>query len=130
MYHSVCDRSITAPALPGSLQEASSHPHYFTRFANKAGPHISITFQPEAPFFLTQHTRIFVNMKLTLATLFSPVSASVLFALSSEPGGHGTMKSWVVNRGVCHDLAPDGFDKQASWAFVEGGLANGCFLYA
>jgi hypothetical protein len=69
-------------------------------------------------------------MKFPLVLLLPPVSASVLFALSSSPNGQGVMKSWVVNRGACHDLAADGFDKQASWAFVEGGLANGCFLYA
>jgi hypothetical protein len=65
----------------------------------------------------------------TLALLATSASANVLFALSSEPNGQGTFKSWVLNRWVCHDLAADGFDNQASWADVEGGLANGCYLY-
>jgi hypothetical protein len=73
-----------------------------------------------------------VKMKSTLlSTLFfaSSISASVLFALSPDYDGSSTQKSWVVNRWTCHDLAADSFDNQASWAFVEGGLANGCELY-
>jgi hypothetical protein len=66
----------------------------------------------------------------TLLTLLAAsTNASVLFALSSEPSGQGIQKSWVVDRWVCHDLTTDNFDNQASWAFVEGGLANGCSLY-
>jgi hypothetical protein len=64
-----------------------------------------------------------------LALLAATANASVLFALSSEPNGQGIQKSWVVDRWTCHDLSTDDFDKQASWAFVEGGLANGCSLY-
>jgi hypothetical protein len=65
----------------------------------------------------------------SLAFLAVSANASVLFALSSEPNGQGIQKSWVVDRWVCHDLTTDDFDNQASWAFVEGGLANGCELY-
>jgi hypothetical protein len=65
----------------------------------------------------------------TLALMAVSASASVLFALSTEPNGQGIQKSWVVPRWQCHDLAADGIDDQASWAFVEGGLANGCELY-
>lgn len=68
-------------------------------------------------------------LAITLALLSVSASADVLFALSTEPNGQGIVKSWVVKRWACHDLAADGIDKQASWAFVEGGLANGCFLY-
>ncbi|KAH4415954.1 hypothetical protein HBI56_104040 [Parastagonospora nodorum] len=65
----------------------------------------------------------------TLALLFASADASVLFALSPDTNGGNAQKSWVVNRWTCHDLAIDNFDNQASWAFVEGGLANGCQLY-
>ncbi|KAF2033055.1 hypothetical protein EK21DRAFT_59787 [Setomelanomma holmii] len=73
-------------------------------------------------------------MKLTLyltltALLASSTTASVVFSLSSLPNGQGERKSWVVDRWVCKDLAPEGFDDQASWAFVDAGLANGCELY-
>lgn len=71
-------------------------------------------------------------MKSTLASLallFASTNASVLFALSPNINGGTTQRSWVVNRWTCHDLAIDTFDNQASWAFVEGGLANGCQLY-
>jgi hypothetical protein len=74
-----------------------------------------------------------VKMKSILATalviLATSANASVLFALSPDPNGFSTQKSWVVDRWKCHDLAADEFDNQASWAFVEGGLANGCELY-
>lgn len=65
----------------------------------------------------------------SLALLAASANASVLFALSSEPNGQGIQKSWIVGRWVCHDLTTDDFDNQASWAFVEGGLAHGCELY-
>jgi hypothetical protein len=72
-------------------------------------------------------------MKSTLFTaialLASSTTASVVFSLSSEPNGQGVRRSWVVDRWKCKDLAPEGFDDQASWAFVDTGLANGCFLY-
>ncbi|PSN71705.1 hypothetical protein BS50DRAFT_629843 [Corynespora cassiicola Philippines] len=55
--------------------------------------------------------------------------ASVVFSLASEPNGQGERKSWVVDRWTCKNLADDDFDKQASWAFVDAGLANGCTLY-
>lgn len=65
----------------------------------------------------------------TLALLAASASASVVVSLSTEPNGQGTYKSWVVDRWKCHDLAEDGIDDQASWAFVAAGLANGCELY-
>jgi hypothetical protein len=65
----------------------------------------------------------------SLALLFTSASASVVFSLSFEPGGQGIRKSWGVDRWTCHDLADDGFDNKASWAFVDIGLANGCELY-
>lgn len=69
---------------------------------------------------------IFISV---IALLGLSVEASVVFSLSSEPNGQGVRKSWVVDRWKCHDLAQDGFDNQASWAFVDAGLANGCSLY-
>jgi hypothetical protein len=65
----------------------------------------------------------------TFALLAASVSADVLFELSSEPNGQGVLKSWVVPRWKCTDLSIDELDDQASWAFVAGGLANGCSLY-
>ncbi|KAL6705959.1 hypothetical protein ACN47E_006238 [Coniothyrium glycines] len=65
-----------------------------------------------------------------LALLAAAANASVVFSLSSEPNGQGIRKSWVVDRWVCKNLAVEGFDDQASWAFVDAGLANGCELYA
>lgn len=65
----------------------------------------------------------------TVALLATSASASVVFSLSSELNGQGVRKSWVVDRWKCKDLAPEGFDDQASWAFVDNGLANGCELY-
>jgi hypothetical protein len=65
----------------------------------------------------------------TLAILAASANADVLFLLSSEPNGQGIQKSWVVPRWKCTDLSVDGLDNQASWAFVAGGLANGCELY-
>lgn len=65
----------------------------------------------------------------SLALLAASVSASVVFSLSTEPSGQGIRKSWVVDRWICHNLAEDGIDNQASWAFVDAGLANGCELY-
>ncbi|KAH7079839.1 hypothetical protein BKA63DRAFT_229416 [Paraphoma chrysanthemicola] len=56
-------------------------------------------------------------------------TASVVFSLASEPNGQGVRRSWVVDRWVCKDLAPEGFDNEASWAFVDAGLANGCEVY-
>ncbi|KAF1939007.1 hypothetical protein EJ02DRAFT_457349 [Clathrospora elynae] len=64
-----------------------------------------------------------------IALLAATTSANVVFDLSSEPNGQGIQKSWLVDRWTCHNLADDGFDKQASWAFVDSGLANGCELY-
>ncbi|KAF2017608.1 hypothetical protein BU24DRAFT_420646, partial [Aaosphaeria arxii CBS 175.79] len=54
---------------------------------------------------------------------------SLVFSLSSEPRGQGIRKSWVVSRWQCHNLVDDEFDNQASWAFVDNGLANGCTLF-
>ncbi|KAH7391121.1 hypothetical protein DE146DRAFT_758537 [Phaeosphaeria sp. MPI-PUGE-AT-0046c] len=72
-------------------------------------------------------------MKLILAAastlLATTASASVVFSVSTEPNGQGIRKSWVVDRWKCHNLAEDGIDNQASWAFVDAGLANGCQLY-
>lgn len=65
----------------------------------------------------------------SLAVLASSATASVVFSLASEPNGQGERKSWVVDRWKCKDLAAEGFDKMASWAFVDTGLANGCSLY-
>lgn len=64
-----------------------------------------------------------------LTLLVSSASASVVFTLSTETNGQGVRKSWVVDRWKCHDLSEDGIDNQASWAFVDAGLANGCQLY-
>ncbi|KAF2713530.1 hypothetical protein K504DRAFT_424239 [Pleomassaria siparia CBS 279.74] len=61
--------------------------------------------------------------------LTTSVQGSVVFSLSTLPNGQGERKSWVVDRWKCHDLAPDGIDNKASWAFVDVGLANGCELY-
>ncbi|KAF1851409.1 uncharacterized protein K460DRAFT_362157 [Cucurbitaria berberidis CBS 394.84] len=66
---------------------------------------------------------------LALSLLTSAVSGSVVFSLSTELNGQGIRKSWVVDRWKCHNLAEDGIDNQASWAFVDAGLANGCDLY-
>jgi hypothetical protein len=71
-------------------------------------------------------------MKVILASLTllaATAQASVVFSLSSEPNGQGIRKSWVVDRWICKNLIDDGFDDQASWAFVDTGLANGCELY-
>lgn len=71
-------------------------------------------------------------MKVAATLLFSlasSASAAVVFTLSSEQNGQGTRKTWGVDRWKCHDLAEDDFDNQASWAFVDIGLANGCSLY-
>ena len=68
-------------------------------------------------------------LSASLALLLTSASASVVFSLSSEAGGKGIRKSWGVDRWKCHDLAQDDFDNQASWAFVDIGLANGCELY-
>ncbi|RYN33733.1 hypothetical protein AA0113_g1863 [Alternaria arborescens] len=68
---------------------------------------------------------------ITAATLLfhiTPALSSVVFLLSSETNGQGLSKSWVVDRWKCQNLGAD-IDKQASWAFVASGLANGCFLY-
>ncbi|OAL53995.1 hypothetical protein IQ07DRAFT_584591, partial [Pyrenochaeta sp. DS3sAY3a] len=73
-----------------------------------------------------------VPMKAMLAlglALATATQASVVFSLSTEPNGQGVRKSWVVDRWKCHNLAEDGIDDQASWAFVDVGLANGCQLY-
>jgi hypothetical protein len=82
----------------------------------------------------THHTiKAYAQMKsilaTTLAILAASANADVLFLLSSEPNGQGIQKSWVVPRWKCTDLSVDGLDNQASWAFVAGGLANGCELY-
>ena len=63
-----------------------------------------------------------------LSLLFTSASASVLFLLSTEPGGAGISKSYIVDRWQCSTLSPP-MDKNVSWAFVAGGLANGCVLY-
>ncbi|CAG5172724.1 uncharacterized protein ALTATR162_LOCUS7516 [Alternaria atra] len=65
---------------------------------------------------------------VTLLLFTSPTLSSVVFSLSSEPNGQGLYKSWVVDRWKCQNLDAD-IDKQASWAFVAAGLANGCTLY-
>jgi hypothetical protein len=67
---------------------------------------------------------------LAVLTASTTVTANVVFSLASEPNGQGTSRSWVVDRWKCKDLAVEGFDKQASWAFVNAGLANGCELYS
>ncbi|KAF2820745.1 hypothetical protein CC86DRAFT_412027 [Ophiobolus disseminans] len=64
-----------------------------------------------------------------LTLLSTSTSANVVFSLASEPRGQGDRRSWLVDRWKCKPLAPEGFDKQASWAFVDIGLANGCSLY-
>ncbi|KAF2796128.1 hypothetical protein K505DRAFT_323574 [Melanomma pulvis-pyrius CBS 109.77] len=71
-------------------------------------------------------TQILALLSVALATR---VSASVVFSLSTLPNGQGERKSWVMDRWKCHNLADDGLDNQASWAFVDVGLANGCELY-
>jgi hypothetical protein len=63
-----------------------------------------------------------------LLLLTNPVLSYVVFSVSSEPGGQGLYKSWVVERWKCTKFDVD-IDKQASWAFVAAGLANGCELY-
>lgn len=79
------------------------------------------------------HKATSANMKSVLATaitlLATTATASVVFSLSTEPNGQGIRKSWGVDRWKCHDLAQDGIDNEASWAFVDIGLANGCQLY-
>jgi hypothetical protein len=65
----------------------------------------------------------------SIALLTACTTASVVFSLSSLPNGQGDRRSWVVDRWVCKDLAAEGFDDSASWAFVDAGLANGCELY-
>ena len=62
-------------------------------------------------------------------TLTPSATANVVFSLSSLPNGQGDRRSWLVNRWTCKNLAPEGFDDQASWAFVDVGLANGCEIY-
>jgi hypothetical protein len=71
------------------------------------------------------------TLPFALALLASTATSSVVFDLSTEPGGKGTYKSWVVNRWMCHDLASDkpSIDNEASYAFVNVGLANACVLY-
>ena len=54
---------------------------------------------------------------------------NLVFAISTEAGGKGRSMSWIVDRWTCKNLANDDLDNQASWAFVEAGLANGCTLY-
>jgi hypothetical protein len=83
---------------------------------------------------ITHHTiKAYATMKsiiaATFALLAASASADVLFMLSSEPNGQGISKSWVVPRWKCTDLSVEDLDDQASWAFVAGGLANGCELY-
>lgn len=90
-------------------------------------------------------------MKVFIATavacMAAAVQGSVVFDLSSEPNGQGVRKSWITDRWVCRmstlnlvpavnrllicidDLTADSFDNQASWAYVDNGLANGCELY-
>jgi hypothetical protein len=71
-------------------------------------------------------------MRTVIAAAFSlfatTVTSKVVFSLSTEPNGQGYYKSWVVDRWVCLNLK-SAIDKQASWAFVTSGLANGCQLY-
>jgi hypothetical protein len=85
------------------------------------------------PSSITQQKHPTLNMKsilaATVALLLASASASVVFSLSTEPNGQGVRKSWVVDRWKCKDLAAEGIDDQASWAFVDAGLANGCELY-
>lgn len=68
---------------------------------------------------------------ITTAVIFLAVAArsSVVFDVSTEPGGQGIRMSWVTNRWVCHDITEEGLNKNISWAFVDVGLANGCTLY-
>ncbi|KAH7138467.1 hypothetical protein B0J11DRAFT_514487 [Dendryphion nanum] len=70
---------------------------------------------------------------LLSTTLASPTPTNqkraVVFHLSTEPSGEGVLKSLGVDRWKCHNLAEDGIDNQASWAFVDIGLANGCTLF-
>lgn len=66
---------------------------------------------------------------LAFAVLVTSTSANVVFSLSTEPNGQGVRKSFVVDRWKCQNLDADGIDDQASWAFVDAGLANGCELY-
>jgi hypothetical protein len=72
---------------------------------------------------------------------------SLVFSLASEKNGQGVRKSWVMDRWKCRtrrssftnsacvltfptdNLTDDNFDNEASWAFVDVGLANGCTLY-
>ncbi|KAF2864881.1 hypothetical protein BDV95DRAFT_613239 [Massariosphaeria phaeospora] len=65
----------------------------------------------------------------TVAFLAATVQSSLVFRISTEAGGKGIAKSWVTDRWACHNLADDGLDNQASFAFVDVGLANGCRLY-
>ncbi|KAF2681154.1 hypothetical protein K458DRAFT_392380 [Lentithecium fluviatile CBS 122367] len=71
-------------------------------------------------------------MKAVLATtvaLFAVAAhGSVVFMISTEKNGQGIQGGGVTDRWVCHDLA-EPLVKNASWAFVASGLANGCFLY-
>jgi hypothetical protein len=107
---------------------------YIMRLNPPALPCTAITISLAFSSLTRRKTHIAASrMKSVLAATFAlmtaSASASVLFALSTEPNGQGIQKSWVVPRWQCHDLAADGIDNQASWAFVEDGLANGCELY-
>lgn len=76
-------------------------------------------------------------MKATLLTstsLFLLAAAQVpnpiFLDLASEPNNTGVRESFVVSRGDCKDLAAEGYDNQASWAYVQRfGLGNACYLY-
>jgi hypothetical protein len=79
-------------------------------------------------------------MKATLLTslaLFASYAAAqippnpIFLSLASEPNNQGVRKALVVGRDDdCKDLEPEGFDNQASWAYVEPlGLGFRCFLY-
>ncbi|CAA9967051.1 hypothetical protein HRS9122_08249 [Pyrenophora teres f. teres] len=61
---------------------------------------------------------------LPLTFLLTPTAASVLLLLSTQPGGLGLSKSYIVNRWQCDTLVAP-MDKNTSWAFVASGLANG-----
>lgn len=54
-----------------------------------------------------------------VAVFFAAVDASLVFYLSTEPNGQGIRKSFITDRWVCHNLADDGLDNQASWAYVD-----------
>ena len=87
-------------------------------------PNSTLTFTSTSTSTPAMH----IPTLLPLTLLLTPTTASVLFLLSTQPGGLGLSKSYMVNRWQCDTLVAP-MDKNTSWAFVASGLANGCVLY-